>query len=161
MTSRWVMKRPRSFPEMQTKREGRGGSRSDSRVKTYVKSICRINAGSQTHISFPEKKSSWYRPSKRERLHDQNENGHPLDFFSSSSSQTDYKHLTRHVAGKFHWLLGFALPCSASSTLSMRLKAGDASSFPNGEQFWSRAQALVLIFPATFISLVSSPSPWP
>lgn len=27
-----------------------------------------------------------------------------------SASQTDCKHLTRHVAGKFHWLLGLALP---------------------------------------------------
>lgn len=51
-------------------------------------------------------------------MHNQNENGHPLGFFfSSSSSQTDYTHLTRHMAGKFHWLLGLALLLSASSTL--------------------------------------------
>ena len=50
-------------------------------VKAYVRSIWRVNTGSQTHISFP-KERSWYRPSKRERLQDQNENRHPLDFFS-------------------------------------------------------------------------------
>lgn len=49
--------------------------------------------------------------------HNPDENGHPLGFFFFSSSQTDYAHLTRPMAGKLHWLLGLVLLLSASSML--------------------------------------------
>lgn len=64
--------------------------------------------------------------------------------FFPSSFQTGYKRLIRHVAGKFHWLLGLALPCPASSTPQTGPKAADASSFPSGEEPLSRAQTLIL-----------------
>lgn len=75
LTSGWVMKGLATSQRCRQNARGWGQPLvSGSFVRAYVKSICHVSAGSQTHISFPKKKkSSWYRLSKRERLHDQNE----------------------------------------------------------------------------------------
>ena len=93
-------------------------------------------------LAFPfQKESSWYRPSERERLRDQNEKRHLLDF--SSSSQTDCKRLRRHVAGKFHWLLGLALPSRPHQLSRQVPKLPMPHLFQMGQP-GSRAQTLVL-----------------
>ena len=81
LTSGWAMKGSANSQRCRHKFEGMEEPLvSGGVIKAYVKSMCRVHTGSQTHISFP-KESSWYRPSNTELLHDQNENRHPLDFF--------------------------------------------------------------------------------
>lgn len=107
--------RPRYFPGMQARREGRGQPPvSGSFVRAYAKSICHVSAGSQTHISFPKKKTLLVQAQRKGTSARPEGNGHPSGFFYSP--QTDYTHQIRRKAGKFHWLPGSPLPRSASST---------------------------------------------
>lgn len=107
--------RPRYFPGMQARREGRGQPPvSGSFVRAYAKSICHVSAGSQTHISFPKKKNAAGAGPVKGNVCTTRRKRASIGVFSFSSNPLYASNKTQ--GWKIPLAPGFTLPRSASST---------------------------------------------
>lgn len=152
--------RPRYFPGMRARREGRGQPPvSGSFVRAYAKSICHVSAGSQTHISFPKKKknAAGAGPVKGNVCTTRRKRA-SIGVFSFSSNPLYASNKTQ--GWKIPLAPGFTLPRSASSTPHRPPTPQMPHVFRMGSSLGPDLSLGFVSSPSTRISLVSNSSPW-
>lgn len=151
--------RPRYFPGMQARREGRGQPPvSGSFVRAYAKSICHVSAGSQTHISFPKKKNAAGAGPVKGNVCTTRRKRASIGVFSFSSNPLYASNKTQ----------GWKIPLAPGFTVAPLCLINSAQTptpqmphvFRMGSSLGPDLSLGFVSSPSTRISLVSNSSPW-